>query len=1063
MRVDCKWSKSREFTAFGISLQEATGSLLITMGSRVEELRMLDGGRVNENRRYNTSVRCLALSLDESLIAVGESGGLLSVRGNTGVVVTSVTHSSAVRCVSFSPTRNDCLSASEESIRVWLSDVHAFFRIPVPRPCLCAAWSVEGNSFVYGLVDGTFVFVDRNQLDSRVWVLNFSCSIWCCVFLNAVEVVIGTWDPPALSLISIDTATVVSQTSLSGNPTCAYRLSDHMFFVGDSQGNVFLYGTSAERKLALLKQVVANRSEFVSSISMDRNCSLFVSTFNGTLSCYRIRFQHLSSTSTLVYAQRDPACLSRVFIHTLEIGSIVSMSASPGPGLVNAIGVTDDQVSILTADKFVHTYRLIKDRMIPLYQFEIEKIMHSVKLISPSACGVIVIHNEGTELSCLTTTGQVTTSISLSSPIELITPISDSNFLLLSASGNIHIFNLQDAVFHKHFTTPCRGARLVCASLRRTCIAVLEHSGDLFVFDSTVQVCSTPNIISCMWSITVDGLLAMTKGDATVWVWDRHTQRDWMVGSIEPGSTIVKFSRNIILFINKNGKAEEKLLLLNKIIPDILHFEERNIVSAIRAYHIAVQCGCEPRVLDTVGETALRLGEIRVAKICFKKSNNRRFLFLSTLPNIDRCPEGYLDLAKGDIEKGVMKLWGLSQDTREECIQILMGFNEWSVLLNLGGPQCLRDALDACEDRYAAGHGYFEIGDLKNAINAFMTAGANEQVMQCVNEETLEIAIKYFDSVDDWGRLRMLLDRLQNPQRTSESHAKRNRWKELLDLSRKDASIKPFYLMLHGKYLTCSETGVIEGLWEQIRSGMIPTEEISIQCKRWTKTFVDAKNYRIASCVTAIDPHGEFETVVLLYAYSIVLDEHKCNSPFCVHDTDLVLNCAVYLYNIGGAALQEVVSDLDPRMIASVLIQRLFDSGNLASALHVFRLLQDHEGLSADLRRDLLALCDNDQFCEDNPHYTMSCFTCNVLCPLMSPGDRCASCSRPFNREMCLMDVMGPIPKYEEREFGRRIIRQCDVPMIVCLYCKNVFTFFRYVDDSECKICHCLWWLFSSV
>ena len=1054
MQSSLKWRASLKGVIYNSCFDLKRESILITHKRAVSELHRSDGSVLEDSRTYSSPTRCVSISEDGSMIAVGEAGGLVSIRARSGNIISTYMHTSAIRCISFHPSRHICVSGSEESIRLWVSDARSSVRIALPAACFCLSWSLCGNHFVYALVNGTVALVDHNKFDSNIWSIQLVCSVWCCTFLSSSEIIVGSWDPPLLHFFNASDGSSISRTSLPSNPTCMSRYSDHMVFVGDAQGYVKLYGKSSDRDFIPLVSIDSGTRTFISSIISTIPNFLVVTTFDGLVTLYNVRAYPILCSSDSFYCVRDSSCLSRFTLYTKFDDSSSSPTLINVPGIITGIGAWEKVIAVLVDDKSIHTFRVENSSSISSeLKIEIPDYMsQGIKLVAPISDGVIIVH--GLTLSFLTVDGK-NKSIPILTPVESIKIISPHQFLLLTNSGDLILSTLTHFGLHKLCSIPCHGIKAFDMSFHKTCFSILEHSGDLLVFQRDAKKFSISSVIACEWNRTVDGLLLMRKSDETVHVWDRSTGRVWAVGKLAEKS-LLKFDGNVLIYIQANGGTGRMIISMEKVILDISNQESRE--SLARAYHIALKCSRDIKVFDTLGKLSLKLGELKIAKICFTKSKNGRCLFLLSLPQTRVCPEGYLELLQGKIESGVRKLWTVNDETRRECIEVLVRFREWSSLLNIGGTECMRDALRVCDDRLAAGHGYMQLGDMTNAFSAFMSCAQNDLVMQCVTESNLEVAIEYFDTVNDWNRLEQLVLRTNDTERIARAYASRSRWDELQRLCDTNEAFIPLYLSQHGRYLVNAGTGVSKGLWEMIQSAMVSEEELSLKCREWAEKFARAGHYRQAACVSAIDPKSQRNHVVIYYAYSIVMDELSEKAPFAVHDADLVLNACLYLHNHGDELVRYILNPYEGERVMTLLVERLFECGCLFSARAVFESLESKQGLPAGVFSDLLSLCTNDLFCEDGSDYTIRCPTCSSCCPLLSPKDICQSCQRPFERELCLLDPVAMRKDSKHRESAREIVPSRDGAIIICSYCKCAFLFLKYSDDSKCMICDCSWY-----
>ena len=687
------------------------------------------------------------------------------------------------------------------------------------------------------------------------------------------------------------------------------------------------------------------------------------------------------------------------------------------------------------------------------FQLNYQTVKH-IRFIAPLGNNFVIVHDDGLRVSSISP-NHTNITLHISSRVEFMKIISDDTILLLTSSGDLMHAHVSAGTVSRLFATPCLGIKSLDTSLRKSCLSILENSGDFFVFERTTKTFSASNIISCEWNRAVDGLCILQHSCGDLIVWDRFTRSSWTVGKLSD-KLLLTFDAEHVKFIQENGSVGHMLIPLENLIRGILASGSRESVN--RAYIIAMRCTADKDVLNAVGESAIRTGEMDNAKNCFHKSGNRAGMFLTSLPHIRKCPDGYVDLAQGRIESGVQKLWNVSHETREECIDILVRFRAWSTLLNLGGPESLLRGLGKCEDRLTAGYGYMELGDMKNACAAFISCRKNDLVLKCVTDENIEIGIDYFDTVDDWTRLKQLLMRTDDVERIARAHVKRRRWLELKELSVNQGEFMRWYSVFHGRHLVDTGEDVSGGLWEMIQSGMTPVEEITTICREWTEKFALLGQFRQAACIAAIDPTGSKNETMIYYAYSLVQDELSDDSPFSTHDSDLILNACLYLLNRDESQLKNIRGDIRMVKVKNVLIERLFDSGCYLSARTVYETLAEHElDLPQEIVSDLGALCRDELHCEDDPDYIARCPTCDAACSLMSPRDVCGSCQRQFERELCLFDPISTRREPTVKELGRKIIFERDIAVIICSYCKSSFLYRKYLDDSKCMLCECPW------
>ena len=1056
MQIDHAWTTKLDSELYSSVWDRYRDTLLFTQKGAVLGARNSDGVLLDEFRASSTPTRCVSLSSDGSMVAVGEAGGLVSVRNRSGHVESIHSHMSSVRCVAFHPTRHICLSGSEEAIRIWISDMRSTPRVSIGSPCLCLSWHPIGYSFVYGLANGIVSLVDVNRFDSHIWSVNVSGSVWCCSFLTNTELLIGTWDPP--NLVSLESAdgSRTSQSPLKFHPTCITPFSDHMFFVGDTQGQITLYCRSTSSNFNVLQTINTHHPSFVTSIMIPASNSIFATLFSGMICKYRIHMGTVESANHDSYCIRDTSCLSRFSVFFKHANSQQPQLIYTC-GLITAIGAWENQIAVAVGEKLVNIFRVENQTVKVETEFELpNRFSSKIKHIYPIRDKVLIVPSGESEVALYSYRNDSTTSLSISSPVESLKVISEDCFLLMSISGELWHASLSDRTVKKLMATTCNGIKFMNTSFRNTCISILEHSGDLFVFDRFSQAFTASNILACEWNRSVDGLCVILSSSRALCVWDRFKRSSWTVGKLEAKS-FFSFDGNQILYIKDDGTVSSVLIPMEKIIQDNIACGSSD--SLYRAYIIAVGCTNDPSVLNTVGETAIKLGEIEIAKICFRKSRNKSACFLASLPKTRICPDGYLDLAQGRIESGVRKLWNMGEESRNECIEILVQFRAWSTLLSVGGTESLRTGLSLCKDRLTAGYGYLAIGDLMSACAAFMSCRRNDLVMKCVTGDNLELVIEYLDKTDDWGRLRELLLRTRDTERIAMAHAKRDRWQELEALSKISTEYGKRFLLLHGRRVVESGEDVSGGLWEMIQSGMASVDEISTKCDEWTEKFALSGNFRRSACVAAIDPIDRRDQAKIYYAYSLVVQELAGRSPFAIHDGDLILNACLYLHNRDECLItKNMKGDIQMDRVRNLLVERLFECGCLFSARIVFNTLTDVSELPSGIVSDLRALSGDDLHCEDDHDYMNKCPTCTFASPLLVSGDVCTSCQRPFDRELCLLD---PIPfrnEPKDREVGRQIILDRDTVMIVCSYCKSTFLFHKYQDDSKCMLCECPWY-----
>ena len=1052
---------------YGCEIYSSDGSLLVLQGRKVHGVRATESTSLVSRMQYRSPTRCISVPADSSRIAVGESAGLVSVRSRGGGSLVSVAHESSVRCVSFSPRRNDLLSGSEQSVRLTHPEQQTSTRIGISSACMCLTWDCSGICFVYCLANGNVVYVDSNQVHSPIWTISTNSTVWCCTFQTNNELVLGSWDHPALVQIHSHSGTITHKTPLPNNPTCLKRVSDDMVLVGDSQGTLTLYGNDSDSYLVPLLQLhFFDQKSFITSICGDFYKTLFVSTFRGDMAALKMTSTLCPITTAHFHILRDPQCLSRVLIWDLTqedppIHPTLIYSKSSSNYLVTGLAASDNRIALMVDFNKIVLYSIEKNSVTYTRSIDIPKNhQNRANLVSLTPPGIIVFLDCG-KILWVNENGKLVyecNDLVGSSRIQFVQSVSKNCWLLCSTIGDIfQLFLSQKShqmCLRLHLSTSCH--QIISFNLSFSCIALLQRSGDMFIYENGQLIFTRSNIIGFTWNNEIDGLLCCIDSSGSLFVWDRFSQTLWQTGTTDRGNNVIDFRSSRILVANnrRNNSLEYIHINLSRPILEICEMEG----GLERAYMIAMRSCQDAQVYDFIASGAISLGDWGIAKFSFMASNNLRGMFLVNVLAKSCCSLALVDFSNSKFEQGAKRLWDTgTDDMREVCISTLVRFKRWSLILTLAGPDRLRLVLDNCDDRRAAGQGFLEMELLDKALSAFMDAGANELVMKCVTDENIDRAIEFFDTVDDWERLRILVLRAADPYRICVAYAKRNRWEELKELCESNKNLVPWYLMLHGKHLVDSQTDVIGGLWEQIRSDKVDQKEISCTCRVVMRNYANAKNFHFAACICAMDPFRNNNHDMVYYAYGIVISEYEGKSPFAQHDHDLVLNAALFLYNLGTELIREVIDNYDAHVVENILLQRLFESGCIRSARSVFRGMSDHSLLPQEMVADLGAVCADITFCEDDPDYRVCCPICDSDLPLICVGDKCTACARSFVRELCLFDIIRPSDHCSERTQGREILIIDDMPMITCLYCRNVFSFYRYLDDSKCMICHCEW------
>ena len=338
---------------YGCEICSSDGTLLVLRGRKVHGVRATESTSWLSCMQYRSPTRCISVSADSSRIAVAESAGLVSVRKLDGGILYSVAHESSVRCVSFSPRRNDLLSGSEQCVRVTHPEQQTSTRIGISSACVCLTWDLSGICFVYCLANGNVVYVDSNQIHSPIWTISTNSTVWCCTFQTDNELILGSWDPSELVQIQSHTGTVTHKTPLPNNPTCLKRVSDDMVLVGDSQGTLTLYGKDSDSSLVPLFQLHSfDQKSFITSICGEIHKTLFVSTFRGDIAALKMTSTLCPITTARFHIRREPQCLSRILIWDLthenpSTHPTLIYSKSSSNYLVTGLAASDNRIALI--------------------------------------------------------------------------------------------------------------------------------------------------------------------------------------------------------------------------------------------------------------------------------------------------------------------------------------------------------------------------------------------------------------------------------------------------------------------------------------------------------------------------------------------------------------------------------------------------------------------------------------------------------------------------------------------------------------------------------------------